>query len=113
MDLGALAAVLSHLQQFEALFEDEGTDTITAPDGERICLHDVRKLYDQRYLLPRDDAVILEVSLYHSANGYLPDDPHIISILRQLCILTGTDYQDPAPQFLGRGGSMTFLGSVT
>lgn len=116
MRLDVLAAVLANLQQFEALFEDEGTDTLTAPDGERISLHDVRHLYARRFLLPLEEAVTLQVSLYDGANGYEPGHPHIIAIVRRLCELTGTEYEEPPlPSFLeslrgGSGGSLTFLG---
>jgi hypothetical protein len=107
MDLRVLAQVLGNLQQFEALFETEGTETITAPGGERINLFDVKKLYEQRYLLPWEDAMVIEVALYHSANGHDPDNPRVIDILRELCQRTGTEYEEPPIQVFG--GSLEFF----
>ena len=66
MRLDTLASFIGNLQQFAAFQEDESIDTITAPGGERYSLWDIRRIYDQRVLLPCDEAVAIEVGLYHS-----------------------------------------------
>ena len=110
MDLVTLGRVLENLQQFQALFEDEGNDSIIAPDGQVISLFDVRKVYEARLLLPMDDAVAIEVSLYHGANGHNADSPYIIGILRRLCEVARFDYEEPPVSVLGSGNELILLG---
>lgn len=100
MNLRVLALALANLQQFEALFEDEGISTITAPDGETISLFDLKMLYEQRVKLPLEEAIAVEAGLYNSANGYAHDDPFIIRTVRHLCEISGMDYQEPPLEFL-------------
>jgi hypothetical protein len=37
--------LLRHLQVWQALYEAEGVDTLTGPDGTEYCLHDIHQLY--------------------------------------------------------------------
>jgi hypothetical protein len=101
VNLVVLGRVLENLQQFQALFEDEGVYTITAEGGEVISLFDVRRIYEARYLLPMEEAVAIEVSLYHGANGHNADSPYIIGILRRLCVAAQVDYEEPPVNVLG------------
>lgn len=41
-----LRELLRHLQVWNSLYETEGTDTITGPDGTEYCIHDIVRLYD-------------------------------------------------------------------
>lgn len=36
-----------HLQAWQSLYETEGTDTITGPDGAQYCIHDIWTLYHE------------------------------------------------------------------
>lgn len=111
MELVVLAAFLENLQQFEALFENEGVETVTGPDGQRYNLFDIKGIYGHRFLLPQEEAVAIEVSLYHSANGHKPDDPYILGILRKLCTLSGIEYEEPDLVLLSNtGAELSLLG---
>ncbi len=41
-----LRELFRHLQNWQALYETEGTDTIKAPDGQEYCLQDIQHLYE-------------------------------------------------------------------
>ncbi|MFD8650687.1 RNA polymerase sigma factor [Streptomyces mirabilis] len=41
-----LRELFRHLQAWNALYESEGKDTITGPDGTEYCIHDIVRLYD-------------------------------------------------------------------
>lgn len=41
-----LRELFRHLQAWNALYETEGKDTITGPDGTEYCIHDIVRLYD-------------------------------------------------------------------
>ena len=111
MDLVVLAKCLENLQQFEALFETHGIETVVGYDGERYNLFDLKQLYGYRFLLPQEEAIAIEVSLYHSANGgYAPDDPYIIGILRKLCTVAGVEYKEPELVLLSNSGELNLLG---
>jgi hypothetical protein len=112
MELTVLAALLENLQQFEALFEDEGIETITGPDGTRYNLFDIKRIYGFRFLLDRKEAIAIEVSLYHSSNGHRPDDPYILGILRHLCEISGTAYKEPAPVLFGQQSTLSLMGEM-
>jgi hypothetical protein len=54
-----LAAFLSHLQEFQALYETEGVDSLPGPGGDLFCLADLLRLYGMRsYLEPAQAAGI-------------------------------------------------------
>jgi hypothetical protein len=112
MELVVLAALLTHLQQFESLFETEGVETITGHDGQQYNLFDIKRLYGYRFFLSQEEAVAIEVSLYHSANGHKPDDPYILAILRKLCIAAGVEYREPELVLLNSNvsGELRLLG---
>jgi hypothetical protein len=60
-----LRELFRHLQSFEALFETEGIDTITGPDGTVYTVFDLRRLYDMRLgLLAPLRARAIELFLY-------------------------------------------------
>lgn len=42
-----LRELFRHLQSWNALYEAEGTDTITGPDGTEYCIHDIVHLYQE------------------------------------------------------------------
>lgn len=110
MELVVLAHFLENLQQFEALFETEGIETVIGPDGTRYNLFDIKDLYGRRFFLPREEAVAIEVSLYHSANGHKADDPYILSILRKLCEVAGVEYKEPELVLLSNSSTLNLLG---
>lgn len=62
--LGTLRELLRNLQAFEALYEAEGTDTLTSPDGEQWCLYDLQYLYRCRVLLSPRQQQAIELCLY-------------------------------------------------
>ncbi|MFI0967015.1 RNA polymerase sigma factor [Streptomyces sp. NPDC021080] len=41
-----LRELFRHLQAWNALYETEGKDTITGPDGTEYCIHDIVRLYN-------------------------------------------------------------------
>ncbi|MDQ1041455.1 hypothetical protein QFZ75_007957 [Streptomyces sp. V3I8] len=41
-----LRELFRHLQAWNALYEAEGKDTITGPDGTEYCIHDIVRLYN-------------------------------------------------------------------
>jgi hypothetical protein len=64
MDHRVLRELLRNLQLFEALFETEGIDTLTGPDGEEYCLFDLRRLYACRVHLSQRQCQAVELFLY-------------------------------------------------
>lgn len=93
-----LAHAMAALQEFEALFEDEGTSVLPAPGGEEISLFDLKKLYDQRHLLEMEEAMAIELHFYHDNDG---DNPEAMAALRRLCELTKTEFEEPSLEFFG------------
>lgn len=84
VDHRVLRELFRHLQEFEALFQAEGIDSLTGPDGTVYSLFDLRRLYDMRViLLPRQRARAIEMFLYEDmreqdaavAMGLSPDTP--------------------------------------
>jgi DNA-directed RNA polymerase specialized sigma subunit len=45
IDVRVLRELFRHLQAWNTLYESEGTDTITSPDGTEYCIHDIVLLY--------------------------------------------------------------------
>ncbi len=43
--VSTLRELFRHLQAWQALYESDGTDTLTAPDGQEYCLQDIQQLY--------------------------------------------------------------------
>ena len=65
VDHRVLRELFRHLQEFEALFQTEGIDTISGPDGTTYCIFDLRRLYDIRdALLSRQRSKAVEFFLY-------------------------------------------------
>lgn len=46
IDVRVLRELFRHLQAWNTLYEAEGTDTITGPDGTEYCIHDIIRLYE-------------------------------------------------------------------
>jgi hypothetical protein len=119
-----LRELLRNLQHWRGLFEDEGTSTLTAPDGEVFCLQDLQDLYDHRHALPSLQAQAVELCLYHDML-----DEHVAPVLeippealliylaeavRTMCALYHELYapdisSSPALNFLDAGPSLNFL----
>ncbi|MEU6362233.1 sigma-70 region 4 domain-containing protein [Streptomyces albidoflavus] len=56
-----LRELFRHLQAWNALYEIEGKDTLTGPDGTEYCIHDIVHLYNiatGRLLSPRQRQAI-------------------------------------------------------
>lgn len=66
IDLSTLRDLLRNLQAFEALFENEGIDTITGPDGQDWNLWDLRYLYECRTLLSPRQQQAIELCFYEN-----------------------------------------------
>lgn len=57
--VSVLRELLRNLRLFRSLYESDGVDTLTGPDGESYCLWDVEYLYEQvRRLPPRQQEAI-------------------------------------------------------
>ncbi len=63
MEHRVLRELIRHLQQFEALFETSGIDTIKHA-GVEYCLADIKRLYESRNLLSLRQAQAIEKFLY-------------------------------------------------
>jgi hypothetical protein len=84
VDHRVLRELFRHLQEFEALFYAEGTDTIKGADGTEYSVIDLRRLYDIRgELLTPQRARAIEYFLYRDmreqdaavAMGLSPETP--------------------------------------
>jgi predicted DNA-binding protein (UPF0251 family) len=65
VDHRVLRELFRHLQEFEALFQTEGIDTVTGPDGTGYSVIDLRRLYEIRHrLLTPQRARAIEMFLY-------------------------------------------------
>lgn len=53
-----LRELFRNLQAWQSLYETDGIDTVTGPDGQVYCLHDIRYLYEQSQgtMMPRPGA---------------------------------------------------------
>lgn len=59
LTVAVLRELLRHLVEFRGAYEQDGTDTITGPDGERYSLWDIEALYCRRIeLSPRQRQAI-------------------------------------------------------
>lgn len=61
IDVRVLRELFRHLQAWNTLYETEGTDTITGPDGTEYCIHDIIRLYE------------------NAVNGRGPNGKHLLS----------------------------------
>ena len=65
IDHRVLREFIRHLQEFEALFQTEGIDSLNGPDGASYSIFDLRRLYDIRHeLLSPQRARAIEYFLY-------------------------------------------------
>ena len=65
VDHRVLRELFRHLQEFEALFQTEGIDTVTGPDGTGYSVFDLRRLYEIRHkILSPQRARAIEKFLY-------------------------------------------------
>lgn len=59
LTVGVLRECLRNYAAFQALYENDGIDTIVAPDGTEICLHDLSYLISELHRLsPRQRQAI-------------------------------------------------------
>jgi hypothetical protein len=114
MNPSLLETLFRYLQQFEALFESEGTDTIHGPDGP-ISLHDVRRLYSLRNDLPCHQASAIELLFYRDlpeeyVELTVPGNPLIYARegVARICEMDGP--QSPAPVLSFLDGDCGLLG---
>lgn len=63
LTVSVLRELFRNIQQFRALYEAEGIDEITAPDGEVYSLFDVEYLYGQIHRLPLRQRQAIELCL--------------------------------------------------
>lgn len=66
MTVRILRELIRHLQAWRALYESDGIDTITGPDGQTYCLHDVEYLYQCRTLLSPRQSEAINLFLYQN-----------------------------------------------
>lgn len=66
MDVKSLRELMRHLQAWEALYESDNLDTITAPDGAVYHLVDIQYLYGCRVLLSPRQRQAIELCLYEN-----------------------------------------------
>lgn len=64
IDVKVLRELFRNLQAWQALFESEGIDTITAPDGRDYHLADIEYLYSCRTLLSPRQRQAIELCLF-------------------------------------------------
>ena len=63
LTVGQLREIFRNLAQWRALYESEGLDTITGPDGDEISLFDIEYLYDNLDKLPKRQRQSIELYL--------------------------------------------------
>jgi hypothetical protein len=82
LDVPLAAQLITRMQQFQGLYEDQAKEEITHPEsGQRINLWDLKALYARRHLLSQRDAVMIEVDLYHDQ---APQNPRLKGALARL-----------------------------
>ncbi len=107
LDVATLREVFRNLQQFRAIYESHGVDTITAPGGEDICLFDIEYLYKQLHRLPLRQRQAIELCLVQNIKetevavmmGVSPTNPvasYATSGLQKLLVLI---YTGELPKF--------------
>ena len=126
MHVRALRALFAHLQEFQALSEAHGIDTIVGPDGDKYNLFDMQALFGKRFMLPRAQAAAIELACYDDLEGFYiatalgTGDPEQVERdaqagLRTLCELyNGCLYEEDEDEknevILERISEGTFLG---
>jgi len=63
LSVKVLRELFRNIQQFRALFEAEGIDELTAPDGEVYSLFDLEYLYGEIHRLPSRQHQAIELCL--------------------------------------------------
>lgn len=108
VDHRVLRELFRHLRQFEVLFETDGIDTITGPDGDSYCLFDIKRIYEARFFLSlrqsqaiamflvddireRDVATGLGVSEVNPVATYATQGLRRLSRMYETGILPGTE----------------------
>lgn len=95
-----LRELFRHLQAWQALFESEGVDEITGPDGSGYHLRDIEYLYECRTMLSPRQSQTIEFFLYENKlerdvaiqMGVSPTNPVAMYAwdgLRRLCDMAG------------------------
>src|ERR1035437_5147163 len=63
LTVSTLREIFRNLAQWRSLYESEGLDSITGPDGEEISLFDIEYLYDNLDKLPKRQRQSIELYL--------------------------------------------------
>jgi hypothetical protein len=112
IDHKTLRELFRHLQAFQSLFETEGIDTITGPDGVAYNLFDLLKLYQCRQYLSSRQRQAIELFLFCDMRekdvaaemGVSPVNPVAIYAtqgLKRLVVIYNSGFINPG----GDGGS--------
>ena len=64
MDVKTLRELFRNLQWWETLYESQGLDTLTGPDGVQYHLVDIQYLYSCRTMLSARQSQAIELCLY-------------------------------------------------
>lgn len=83
MTVGRLREIFRNLAQWRALYESEGLDTITDPEGEEVSIFDIEYLYENLDKLPKRQSQSIELYLVRNmrevdaakAMGVSPTNP--------------------------------------
>jgi hypothetical protein len=97
-----LGELIRHLQAWQSLYEAEGTDCLTGPDGDIYCLADLTRLYElSRHLDPLqalairclyEDIPDAEAARMMSTDGSRQVSDYAQDGLRRLCVI----FESPA-----------------
>lgn len=128
MHVRALRALFAHLQEFQALFEAHGMDTIVGPDGDKYNLFDLQNLYEKRLTLPEEQATSVKMCCHDDLDEFYiasalgvgdiaQVERYATEGLRTLCeIYNGCPYEEDEDEkndnILERISEGTFLGEV-
>jgi hypothetical protein len=125
MNCRTLRVLFAYLQEFQALFEAHGIDTIVGPDGDRYNYFDLQNLFEKRFSLPRHQAAAIQECCYadldgaHSATALGADANQVEQDadegLRALCeMYNGCPYEEDEEEktalIVARINEGTFLG---
>jgi DNA-directed RNA polymerase specialized sigma24 family protein len=112
LTVGVLRELLRNLQQWRSLYESEGVDTLTGPDGRGYSLHDLEYLYSNLSRLPKRQAQAITLYLVQGmrevdaavAMGLSPSNPIGIYASVGLKRLLGMIEEGQLPRWHARNG---------